>query len=55
MGVVIEVVHAFKVGCAMVVMVVDSTTVGMGIGIVTKIDDMEVVIVSESLEDFGWG
>lgn len=42
-------VHAFKVDCAMVVMVVDSTEVVVGIWIVTKIDGMEVEIVSKAL------
>lgn len=52
MGVVIEVVHAFKVGCAMVDVVVDSIKVGVGIRIVTEIDGMEVVVISEALVDF---
>lgn len=52
---VIEVVWEFKIIFAMVVMVVDSTTVGMGIGIVTKIYGMKVVIVSDALVYFGGG
>lgn len=55
MGVVIEVVQGPKIYCEMVVMVVDSTKVGLGNGIMTKIDGMKVVVVSEELEDFGGG
>lgn len=53
MGVVRKVVHAFKVGCAMVVIVVDSTEVDVDIGMVTELDGIEVVVVLEVLENFG--
>lgn len=55
MGVVTEVVHAFKVGGVTVVMIVDSATVGLGIWSVTEMDGMDVVIVSKILEDLGGG
>lgn len=47
-GIVKEVVQAFKIGGVMVVMVVDSTKVGMGIWIITEMDCIGVIIVSEN-------
>lgn len=49
-GVVIEVVQTFKVSGVMVVMVVDLENVGMGMGIVTEIDGIDVMIVSKPLK-----
>lgn len=51
-GVVKEVVHAFKVGGAKVVIVVDSTKDREGIRIVMKFDGIEVVIDLEVLYGF---
>lgn len=39
----------------MVVMVINSANVGMGMGIATKLDGIEVMIVLETLEDLGEG
>lgn len=51
--VVSEVVHLFIIGGVVIVMVVDLINVEVGIGIVTEMDDMVVVVASEALEDFG--
>lgn len=48
-------VKKFKVSGVMVVMVVDSANVGMGLGIVTKMDGIYVMIVSKTLEGLGGG
>lgn len=39
----------------MVVMVVELTNVGLGIGSVTEMDGIDVVSVSETLKDLGRG
>lgn len=54
-GVVREVVHAFKVGGAKVVIVFDSTNVREGIRIMTQFYGIEVVIDLEVLEGFDDG
>lgn len=55
MGVVTEVVQTFKVSGVMVVMVVDLANVGMDMRIVTEMDGINVMIVSETLEGLEGG
>lgn len=55
LGVVLEEVQVFKVGGEMVVMVFDSSSVILGMEKVTEMDGLDMVIVSETLEDLGGG